>query len=732
MGGRLKVIMMNKLYTLENLSAFSADAVYKIGLTLEQYGLTEDNILSFDDYDSIFSKVLLDLEDGHHTIIAVETNDYNVVKRDLIGRFIIEEQTNEEIEEIITLNAGDDISEIDLSGHCLLPASAQAHITSDGLYSGFTVDVLSGKITLIPLDLMRIDSVLERLRLNVMEKIKALESGDAPMIQMPDYDFVPCVGAMVSSLTASGKKLALATSEATMWVYNLYDKVEYLTEAINFVEIIDEDISEEETTAESESVRVIRHAREAMNNTDSDFGGAVSEIYSTENEEGKTVYFAYAAVADKYAAKAKKINTMNPDDLSVILPHAVSVLTQIVCQKNEQEEKAEAAQAERREEPEQKKQEEKKLSTGMMAFAAVIFLVAVIVPILFVFGPFKQEPATTAAPSETVAATTAAPESTEASTQPTTSSPFGSDEKPDDIKNKVDEPTVTDVSAEPTTTMFVSESGTFNFYVFGYGHGVGLSQVGANYLAKEGWNWAEILAHYYYDPETSIVTGDTYPEKIKYEGVEYDTREYLAHALEAEMGSSFHKEALKAQATALYTFAKYNKFDLDSGDNAFTNDTPSDKIYEAVDEIIENGVYVANGGSVACTPFHSMSAGITTSNKNVWGQSVSYLSGGRKSYGDYLDKDFKQVYTISSDELKSIITQKTGKEPSGDPATWISIVSHDSCVREDIGYVSTINVCGKLYTGYDFRSDIMEGRIRSHCFTIEYIPNATTTTTTAQ
>ena len=82
------MIMMNKLYTLENLSAFSADAVYKIGLTLEQYGLTEDNILSFDDYDSIFSKVLLDLEDGHHTIIAVETNDYNVVKRDLIGRFI--------------------------------------------------------------------------------------------------------------------------------------------------------------------------------------------------------------------------------------------------------------------------------------------------------------------------------------------------------------------------------------------------------------------------------------------------------------------------------------------------------------------------------------------------------------------------------------------------------------------------------------------------------------------
>ena len=32
---------------------------------------------------------------------------------------------------------------------------------------------------------------------------------------------------------------------------------------------------------------------------------------------------------------------------------------------------------------------------------------------------------------------------------------------------------------------------------FGYGHGVGMSQYGANYMAKEGYNYEEILAHYY-------------------------------------------------------------------------------------------------------------------------------------------------------------------------------------------------------------------------------------------
>ncbi len=38
---------------------------------------------------------------------------------------------------------------------------------------------------------------------------------------------------------------------------------------------------------------------------------------------------------------------------------------------------------------------------------------------------------------------------------------------------------------------------TFTFKVRGYGHGVGLSQYGANCMAKEGKTYAEILAHYY-------------------------------------------------------------------------------------------------------------------------------------------------------------------------------------------------------------------------------------------
>lgn len=43
------------------------------------------------------------------------------------------------------------------------------------------------------------------------------------------------------------------------------------------------------------------------------------------------------------------------------------------------------------------------------------------------------------------------------------------------------------------------KEGAFLFTVRGYGHGVGMSQYGADYLAREGATYKEILAHYYAD-----------------------------------------------------------------------------------------------------------------------------------------------------------------------------------------------------------------------------------------
>ena len=45
----------------------------------------------------------------------------------------------------------------------------------------------------------------------------------------------------------------------------------------------------------------------------------------------------------------------------------------------------------------------------------------------------------------------------------------------------------------------------FIFRTCGYGHGVGMSQYGANYMAEKGSQWREILEHYYCDVEIDKV-----------------------------------------------------------------------------------------------------------------------------------------------------------------------------------------------------------------------------------
>ncbi len=49
----------------------------------------------------------------------------------------------------------------------------------------------------------------------------------------------------------------------------------------------------------------------------------------------------------------------------------------------------------------------------------------------------------------------------------------------------------------------------YKFTVYGYGHGVGLSQNGANYMAKQGFDFKEILTHYYTDCDIKKYSKET-------------------------------------------------------------------------------------------------------------------------------------------------------------------------------------------------------------------------------
>lgn len=708
-----------KLFILNDISAFSSDTVFKICLSLENKGLSEENIVRFDSYDALLDALNEALSDGEHILVGGENNDYISLKRAVIGTIGGMEASSSEIAEAISKDVDTSEINLDLPGHCLIMEGAMPLLSPDGLYSAFTCQAIAGRVTCLPLDFMRIDAILEKLSTEIIDRGEALqekgvESGE---IIMPDYDLVPAVSDMVKALSDEEKNIALATSEASMWVYNLYDKIDYLTDTVKFIEINDGEQESEPGTAETESAVVIRHAREAMLSVGTDFGGAVSDIYSCEDSEGKTSYFVYAAFVDGDSAKAKKINVSDPDKLGIILPHALTLLCDMVCKKLEATKKAQEV-------PQVKEPEKKKPDKKMIIIAAAIILVALIAPIILVTSLVGGEKETTTAPQYIDVNATG--QSGDNTTTTQNMDAFGGTTLAG-VANASPEVTAADVSATSTTAPQPSTAGIFTFYVFGYGHGVGLSQTGANYLANQGWTWAQILAHYYYDADTSIVTGDPYPQKITYADAQYDTREYLARALESEMGSSFHKEALKAQCVAIYTFAKYYNYNLSKDAHAFSSTSPSTAVYEVVDDVMKNGFYISHSGETALTPFHAMSAGVTTSYYNVWGSTnVSYLAGGRKSYGDYLDDNFKSVYSISSEDLKSLVESNSdlGVKLTGDPSTWLTIITHDQAVREDIGYVSTINVGGKVISGYDFRIKVLGGRIRSHCFALVYTPTA--------
>ncbi len=717
---------MLKLFTLENISAFSADAVYKICLSLEDHGLDDSSVYTFENYDELFDEALNSLKNGEHIIVAVEAAEYTALKREIFAKFLLDSYSCPAVAERIAQNADDAADYIDMESECLVPKDSELHLTADGITSGFTCGVLGGTLSFLPLDFMRVDPVLE----SFVETVLSPKSEEQPQQETEEeaaeedggetaFDFSPAVSEVVSALIQLEKTAAFAMGEATMQVYNLYNKIDGLSEVINFVEIVDEDEDESESgeLTESDSVKVIRHAREAMFNTASDFGAAVSDVLTAENEDGTTSYFAYVAVAEKKRAKAKKINTTNPADLELLIPHCIAILCKTLTEKlDELRKKQEDA-----EEPKApKKDEEKKLTRGMIIFIAAVLLVAAITPVILVKLVWDKEETTTM-PSLNALTSSTAPTTTQ-SLFPGISENVNASVNPNAGTTPV-EPSASDYPAANTAAPAPSTSGVFTFYVFGYGHGVGMSQCGANYLAANGWNYAQILANYYYG--TTLVSGDTYPETIKYNGSSYKTRDYLASALESEMGSSFNAEALKAQVVALYTFAKYYNFELGADSNAFGK-SPSQACYDAVDEIMKYGLYIAYSGSeAALTPFHSISAGITTSFYNVWGgTAVPYLGGGRPSYGDYQATDFKSTYTITSDDFKAIAKEKLGVELSGDPSTWISVISHDRAVNEDVGYVSSMNVGGKVISGNDFRTKVLEGKIRSHCFMLVYTPDS--------
>ena len=316
----------------------------------------------------------------------------------------------------------------------------------------------------------------------------------------------------------------------------------------------------------------------------------------------------------------------------------------------------------------------------------------------------------------TKATTTAKPTTTTTTTKPTTTTT---------------KPTTTTTTTEAVTTTASEVKGTFVFHVYGYGHGVGMSQHGAMAMAKNGDTYETILTHYY--PGTTVKAEASTPATIKYGGVDIPIVEYLCKTTKQEMGySSAGKEAVKAQMATIYTYAKHNGFEVKRSQHAYADNfefegTP---IHQACLEYLGMAAaedtpvakYVDYNGKAANTVYFASSAGKTASASSVWSANTyPYLNGGVSSC-ETVDTSTKEISAAEMKKLIESYAKDNNKEItlSDNPAEWLEILSHDGAYNSNTGYVTEIRVGNVKIKGNAFRCYVLDFKIRSHCFTVEY------------
>ena len=206
-------------------------------------------------------------------------------------------------------------------------------------------------------------------------------------------------------------------------------------------------------------------------------------------------------------------------------------------------------------------------------------------------------------------------------------------------------------------------------------------------------------------------------------------REYLIGCVAAEMEANHHLEALKAQAVASYTYARYQR--EIGGKDALSDSGKSDQGYEsaeqrrqrwgdnfelyeakvaqAVDAVL--GQAVTCGGQPIFAAYSALSAGRTESAANYWGDDFAYLQS-VDSPGDKLSPDYSKTITLQPEDVKKALEKAGGVKLGKDPAKWFGAPE-----RSEAGTVMEITVGGKVLTGRALRELL---GLRSANFTIEY------------
>lgn len=733
----------------------------------------------FTDSRELFSALAGAFGDSETVVLAASERHYIEIKKLLFDALRTKTASSDRIAEVLE-KADED--------QCLMPADAQILVTDDGKYSGFIEKSGSQTLVFLPLSDGRCAKVAEELNLVFLPVEKAAESAnttepDANGVGEPSAEEKCDPEEVVALLKERGLSVAVASSKNSPFVFSVlpYDDESDFGDAI-FAQSVDIERQEDESHGEY----IAAMAGRARAKSGASVGAAISNVFRNDDEDSK--HFMLICIADENKARVFKVFSRKGETTQEFIyacvhrlysaladyarngfvMHDVSDDASIIITDGEH--------------PSHHKSAPVRSGKKTALIVAAIILIAVLIgtAVTFLIKGYGSQagasligartPDTTEsgtgdiigviddiiiadvedpngdASNEQSSDSTAAQSTDSGKTtgEQTNGTVPGSiaegstvlttviSTKPTTRPNTTGKPTTkpTQKPTETTTRHSSSKTGTFVFTVYGYGHGVGMSQNGASEYARRGWTYKQILLHYYNNPGISLVKDSNLPSKVTYNGKSYSLAEYLGKTAYAEVGPSAPLESIKSQMVAIYTYAKRQNFKMTTSNHAFRES------YAGTSSSIENaikatlGEYLAYYGSPAFTPYFSTAAGKTASSANVWGgsqNSYPYLAGGRTSP----EGNVKRTLTISSEELRKKVEAYNAKVDSSkritlqsDPAQWIKILEHDSARGSSCGYISSMKIGNKTMRGNAFRLNIMGAAVlRSHCFTFTYTPD---------
>ena len=211
---------------------------------------------------------------------------------------------------------------------------------------------------------------------------------------------------------------------------------------------------------------------------------------------------------------------------------------------------------------------------------------------------------------------------------------------------------------------------------------------------------------------------------VKWNGkVINDSAQFIVERMvNAEMGSSFEPEALKAQAVAAYTYVCYNN-QKGVTPGVVMKDGVSNKVSSAVSSVLGQKIY--HNGSVINATYYASNAGRSNDAQSVWGEYFPYLVS-VDSPGDIQTKDYGRTKTFSEQEIANCISHYYSIDPYRyrTPEQWFSNPKYINGK-----YVDSIEVCGRSVSGRNVREKMLGYQIASPAFEVSYFGGQFTFTT---